>query len=99
MHREIMATQIANDIINRMGLNYMLRQSKATGALPADVARAYTTVLEIFRLRETWAQIEMLDHKVSSGVQMEMMLGLIRLVKRATRWLLFSSWQVKGLMN
>ena len=88
LHREIMATQIANDIINRMGLNYMLRQSKATGALPADVARAYTTVLEIFRLRETWTQIEMLDHKVSSGVQMEMMLGLIRLVKRATRWLL-----------
>ena len=88
LHREIMATQIANDIVNRMGLNFMLRQSKATGALPADVARAYTTVFEIFRLRETWAQIEMLDHKVSSGVQMEMMLGIIRLVKRATRWLL-----------
>jgi glutamate dehydrogenase len=88
LHREIMATQIANDIINRMGLNFMLRQSKATGAQPADVARAYTTVLEIYRLKDIWSRIEGLDHQVASGVQMEMMLGLIRLVKRATRWLL-----------
>ena len=88
LHREIMATQIANDIINRVGLNFMLRQIKATGASPADVARAYTTVMEIYRLPETWSQIEALDHQVSNGVQMEMMLSLVRLVKRATRWLL-----------
>jgi glutamate dehydrogenase len=83
-----MATQIANDIVNRMGLNFVMRQQKATGAPVADVARAYTTVLEIYQLPAMWSAIEALDHKVSSGVQMEMMLNLIRLVKRATRWLL-----------
>ena len=88
LHREIMATQIANDIVNRMGLNFVLRQQKATGATVADVARAYTTVLEVYRLPDLWSRIEALDHKVSTGVQMEMMLNLIRLVKRATRWLL-----------
>jgi len=88
LHREIMATQIANDIINRMGFNYVARQQKATGASVADVARAYTTVMAIYRLHDTWSQIEALDYKVSNGVQMEMMLGLIGLVKRATRWLL-----------
>jgi len=88
LHKEIMATQIANDIVNRMGLNFVLRQQKATGAPVADVARAYTTVMEIFKLPALWSDIEALDHKVSTGVQMEMMLNLIRLVKRATRWLL-----------
>jgi glutamate dehydrogenase len=88
LHREIMATQIANDIVNRMGLNFVMRQSSATGASVADVARAYTTVMEIYLLRDLWDRIESLDNKIDSGVQMEMMLNLIRLVKRATRWLL-----------
>jgi glutamate dehydrogenase len=88
LHREIMATQLANDIVNRMGLNYILRQMAATGANIADVARAYTSVMEIFQLAQYWDAIEALDNKVSSAVQMEMMLSLIRLVKRATRWLL-----------
>jgi glutamate dehydrogenase len=88
LYREIMATQVANDMINRMGLNFLLRQRKATGAPTGDVARAYIAVLELFRLRETWSMIEALDHKVPTGLQMEMMLHLIRLVKRATRWIL-----------
>jgi glutamate dehydrogenase len=88
LHREIMSTQIANDIINRMGFNFVPRQQKATGASVADVARAYITVIKVYRLADTWAEIEALDHKVPTGVQMEMMLGLVSLVKRATRWLL-----------
>ncbi|MGB1139852.1 MAG: NAD-glutamate dehydrogenase, partial [Halioglobus sp.] len=88
LHREIVATQIANDIINRMGLNFALRQQKATGAELPDIARAYTAVLEIYRLPEIWERIELLDNQVPASVQMEMMLAFVRLVKRATRWLL-----------
>jgi len=88
LHREIMATQVANDLVNRMGLNFIMRQQTATGASVADVARAYTSVMEIFSLRERWERIEALDHQVSSSVQMDMMLNLMQLVKRATRWLL-----------
>ncbi len=88
LHREIMSTQLANDIVNRMGLNFVLRQARATGASAADVARAYITVMELFRLRELWDWIELLDHKVPSDVQLDMMLKLLRLVKRGTRWFL-----------
>jgi glutamate dehydrogenase len=88
LHREIMATQLANDIVNRMGMSYIHRQQTATGASAADVARAYTAVMEIFGLPDLWAQIEALDNQVSAAVQMEMMLSAIRLIKRATRWLL-----------
>jgi glutamate dehydrogenase len=88
LHREIMCTQIANDIVNRMGLNFILRQRKATGAPVADVARAYASVMEIFGVSEVWEQVEGLDYRVDARVQMEMMVNLIRLVKRTTRWLL-----------
>jgi glutamate dehydrogenase len=88
LKREIMCTQIANDIVNRMGLNFILRQQKATGAVIADVARAYTTVMEVYSVSDYWGQIEALDHKVDSTVQMDMMLELIRLVKRSVRWML-----------
>ena len=88
LRKEIVATQIANDIVNRMGLNFVLRQVKATGASVADVARAYAAVMEIYQLPGLWDELEALDNSVSAGVQMEMMLNLIRLVKRATRWLL-----------
>jgi glutamate dehydrogenase len=88
LYREIMATQLANDIVNRMGMSFIQRQQTATGAAVADVARAYISAMEIFGIWDLWEQIEALDHKVSSGIQMEMMLSVIRLVKRATRWLL-----------
>ena len=71
-----------------MGLNFILRQQKATGAVIADVARAYTTVMEVYSVSDYWGQIEALDHKVDSTVQMDMMLELIRLVKRSVRWML-----------
>lgn len=88
LHREIVATQVANDIVNRMGLNFVLRQQKATGASVADVACAYTAVMEIYQLPALWDQVEVSNHTVTVGVQMDMMLTLIDLVKRATRWLL-----------
>ncbi|RLA59435.1 MAG: NAD-glutamate dehydrogenase [Gammaproteobacteria bacterium] len=88
LHKEIMATQIANDIVNRMGLTFVSRQQKATGAQVVDVARAYVTVMEVYSVARVWDEIEALDHKVSATVQTEMMLHLIRLVKRSVRWML-----------
>jgi glutamate dehydrogenase len=88
LSREIMSTQIANDIVNRMGLNFVSRQRKATGASCADVARAYTTVMEVFGISDYWDQIEALDHSVAVTTQMNMMLDLVRLVKRSVRWIL-----------
>lgn len=88
LQREIMCTQVANDIVNRMGLNFVLRQRKATGAPVADVARAYASAMAIFGLSTLWEDIEELDYTVPAATQLDMMLDLIRLVKRAARWLL-----------
>ena len=88
LRREIVATQIANDIVNRVGLNFVLRQQKATGASVADIVCAYSAVMEIYQLPALWAEIEASNTTTTTGVQMEMIVTLVALVKRATRWLL-----------
>lgn len=88
LRREIMCTQVANDIVNRVGFNFIPRLRKATGASVADIARAYTSVMKIYAVDDLWLRIEGLDHQVDAVVQQEMMHSLIRLVRRASRWLL-----------
>ena len=88
LHREIMCTQLANDLVNRMGLNFVPRQQKATGATVDDVVRAYMAVQEIFAIPATFSAIESLDFLVDARIQLQLMVNLVRLVKRSTRWLL-----------
>ncbi|MCY0966503.1 NAD-glutamate dehydrogenase [Parathalassolituus penaei] len=86
LRREIIATQLANDMVNYMGINFMHRLSKSTGSSVADVARAYVAARDIFALDDYWKAINELDYKVSTVVQEDMMADLMRLVRRATRW-------------
>jgi glutamate dehydrogenase len=59
-----------------------------TGRAPADIARAYRIVREVFELASAWANIEALDNRVAAGVQSEMLLDIAGLVEHATAWLL-----------
>jgi len=86
LRREIIATQLANDLVNHMGITFLRRLEQSTGALPSDVARAYVVARDVFRLRERFASIEALDHQVPPEVQFDLMSDLVRLGRRATRW-------------
>ncbi|TDB00814.1 NAD-glutamate dehydrogenase [Halomonas marinisediminis] len=90
LKREIVATQLANDLVDHMGVVFVRRLIDSTGAGRAEIARAYVIAREVFGLDEIWTQIEALDNRVPSGVQYAMMLDLMRLIRRATRWLLRS---------
>jgi glutamate dehydrogenase len=84
---EIVATQVANDIFNYMGIAYFNRLQESTGASPVEAAKAYVAARDIFGLHELWDQIEALDHQVSSDLQSQLMLRTARMVRRASRWL------------
>lgn len=88
LRREIIATTVTNSMVNRMGAAFALRLREDTGASAAEVAKAYTIAREVFNARAFWEQIENLDNKVSSSVQIEMILQMWRLLRHATRWLL-----------
>ena len=88
LKREIVATQVTNDLINRMGATFVLRMCEDTGASPAEVAKAYTIAREVFGATSFWSRIEALDNKVESSLQISAMLSMWRLLRQATRWLL-----------
>ncbi|MBF8223811.1 NAD-glutamate dehydrogenase [Halomonas sp. 328] len=88
LKREIVATQIANDLVDHMGIVFVRRLMDTTGAKRADIARAYVIARDSFNLSGLWEQVEALDNQVPSRVQYAMMIDLMRLLRRATRWFL-----------
>ncbi|MBC9251313.1 NAD-glutamate dehydrogenase [Pseudomonas alcaligenes] len=90
LKREIVSTQIANDLVNHMGITFVQRLKESTGMSAANVAGAYVIVRDVFRLPHWWKQIEALDYKVPAELQLQLMDELMRLGRRATRWFLRS---------
>ncbi|MFT5162322.1 MAG: glutamate dehydrogenase [Alteromonadaceae bacterium] len=88
LRSEIIATKLANDIINDMGLNFAHRMLDETGAPIGEIATCYVMAREVFELPKYWAEISALDNKIPSIVQTEMLFQLRRTVRRATRWFL-----------
>ncbi len=88
LRREIIATAVVNSMVNRVGSLFVSRMEDRSGAKPADIARAYAVVRDIFGLRDTWAAIEALDNQVPATCQLSMLQATMDLLERATYWLL-----------
>ncbi len=86
--REIVSTQVANEMANRCGMTFAFRLGEETGADDADIARAYLAAREIYGMRSTWEEIEALDGRVAADTQISMLQETRKLVERAARWLL-----------
>lgn len=88
LKREIVSTQIANDLVNNMGITFVQRLKESTGMSAAHVAGAYVVVRDIFHLPHWFRQIEALDYLVPADTQLKLMEELMGLGRRATRWFL-----------
>jgi glutamate dehydrogenase len=88
LRREIIATRVTNDMVDRAGTTFVFRIGEDTGAPPSDIARAYAVARDVFEVRSLWAEVEALDLRVAASIQIGMLLESRRLVERATRWLL-----------
>ena len=88
LRREIIATVAVNDLVNRMGVTFVVRTSERTDAATADVARAYFAARDAFGLDELWRGIEALDATVPTATQYGLLLEVRQLGERAAGWLL-----------
>jgi glutamate dehydrogenase len=88
LRREIIATQLGKSITDHMGINFVERLQRETGASVAFIMRAYVIIQDIFDMEALWLQIEALDLKVDTSVQQKMMLQIYYLIRRSTRWFL-----------
>ncbi|MEH6472992.1 MAG: NAD-glutamate dehydrogenase domain-containing protein, partial [Halopseudomonas sp.] len=89
LRRGLIATRIANTVVNHMGVSFIQRMQGTASADTADIVRAYLLASDIYDLPGLWQQIEALESLgVRREVQMRMLLELQRLIRRVARWLL-----------
>ena len=90
LRREIVATRVTNDLIDRAGTTFVFRLREDTGASPADIARASIVARDVFERALAVGGDRGARRQRRGRDQYEMLLSSRRMVERATRWLLRS---------
>lgn len=88
LRKEIIATKLANEVVNDMGLNFVERMKEETGAPVEEILACYMMARDVYDLPKYWAQIEALDNKIPAQLQTEMLHQVRRTVRRTARWFL-----------
>lgn len=88
LRREIIATQLSNQIVNSVGITFVYRLQTETGATVPEIVRAYTVATETFRAEALKKLIDSLNFKISIKMQYELFHHIRQLLNLSTRWFL-----------
>jgi len=88
LRREIIATQIANSLINRGGPTIISRTVDRTGASVGDITRAYAAVRGAFAMQDLHVGIDALDTKIAGRLQLDMYLTVQNVLIDRVGWFL-----------
>ncbi|MBO6894053.1 MAG: NAD-glutamate dehydrogenase [Roseibium sp.] len=72
LRREIIATMLANSMINRGGATFLTRLMDQTGATPDEIALAFVAVRNSYDLTDLNNEIDALDTKIDGDLQLEL---------------------------
>lgn len=87
LRREIIVTQVVNDLVNGAGMTYWPRLAGETGASAAELTRANFVAREIFGSLPLRQELATYDNRLDALVQTRMRVEMRTLVERASRWL------------
>jgi glutamate dehydrogenase len=88
LRREIVATQVSNQLVNLSGISFDHRLSEETGLGVVEITRAWVAVRDIFGLVDLWERVDALGGTVKLDAQLELFLELRTMAERAVMWLL-----------
>ncbi|CAM2972195.1 NAD-glutamate dehydrogenase [Vibrio diazotrophicus] len=88
LRAEIIATALANQMVNEMGCNFVTRLQEETGSNAVDITNAYAAAREIYKLGSVLEEVRKLDNKADALTQYEVMFHVRRTLRRLSRWLL-----------
>lgn len=88
LRREIIATQLSNQIVNTVGITFMYRLHIETGQSIADIARAYTIAAKAYQVDHLHRLVDSLNYKLPVQTQYELLHHVRQLMNLATRWFL-----------
>jgi glutamate dehydrogenase len=88
LRREIIATQLANEMLDLMGVTFLHRVTRDTGQSEAAITRAWFIASRLSGAPQLRAQLTLLEERLPSDVVYRWLLGLARVLERTTRWIL-----------
>jgi glutamate dehydrogenase len=97
LRREIIATQLANSMINRGGPSLLVRIADQTGASAAQIAAAFAAVRDSYGMTVLNSEIDALDNEISGRLQIELYLGVQDLLLDRLVWFLRNVDLAQGL--
>jgi glutamate dehydrogenase len=87
LKREIIVTQVVNDLVNGAGMTFWPRLSGETGASAAELTNANFVAREIFGSLALRDELKTFDNVLDAHVQTKMRIEMRTLVERSSRWL------------
>ncbi len=87
LRREIIVTQVVNNLVNFAGITFFHRLSQETSASAEELARAHFVCREVYGATRLIQRINELDNQIDAVVQTDMRLAVRTLIERASRWL------------
>ncbi len=87
LRREIVATSLANAVLNSSGTTFVFRLAEELNASPDRAVRAWAVAREVFG-QEQWHADVAEQTSLPTSVRLELLLSFRRLLDRACRWLL-----------
>ena len=84
LHREISATMIVNNLINRTGVNFIGKIRAESDASVVDVVKAYLIVAEAYQTESLFALIEARDKHMSAQKQTDELRCLVAEIEKMT---------------
>ncbi|MEO9249020.1 NAD-glutamate dehydrogenase [Citricoccus nitrophenolicus] len=97
LRREIIATLVANDVVNTGGTTFVFRAMEETGADAATVVAAYSAMKEIYGYGDYFESIRALPASVDGEFKARVYLDARRLLDRAVRWLVNHRAEDEGI--
>jgi glutamate dehydrogenase len=99
LRREIIATQLANSIINRGGPSFAVRIEDQTGAPAARIAAAFAAVRDSYEMSALNVGIDRLDNKVPDKLQRALYIAVQDLLADRLVWFLRNVDLSQGLAS
>jgi glutamate dehydrogenase len=84
--REIIATVLANEMVNRTGPTFGTMLREATGASPSETVRAFVAAKDGLDARSLYERVDALDGQLHGDIQNALYAEIGRFLIRTTRW-------------
>ncbi|MGR9044045.1 MAG: NAD-glutamate dehydrogenase [Gammaproteobacteria bacterium] len=85
---EIVANQLVNGAIDRLGIAFPYRLMEETSCSPANLANTYKCVCKILAVDELWSMLQELDGHINPDIHAEVQQMVRKTIERSMYWFL-----------